>query len=117
MNTITIFLIEVIATLVAALLVTGYLRPSLKRVLSDLCKTEERAQFWTVFCNILLIGLPVIISLGYRPKADGVEGLFFEAIGRLSGNLGAYLTALIVVGMAISFFALVAPKPAQTESK
>jgi len=51
------------------------------------------------------------------PKADGVEGLFFEAIGRLSGNLGAYLTALIVVGMAISFFALVAPKPAQTESK
>jgi len=117
MNTITIFLIEVIATLVAALLVTGYLRPSLKRVLSDLCKTEERAQFWTVFCNILLIGLPVIISLGYRPKADGVEGLFFEAIGRFSGNLGAYLTALIVVSMAISFFALVAPKPAQTESK
>ena len=117
MNTITVFLIEVSATLVAALLVTGYLRPSLKRVLSDLCKTEQRAQFWTVFCNILLIGLPVIISLGFRPKADGMEGLFFEAIGRFSGNLGTYLTALIVVGMAISFFALVAPKPAQTESK
>jgi len=115
LNTITIFLIEAVATLVAALLITGYLRPSLKRVLSDLCETEERAQFWPVFCNILLIGLPVIISLGYRPKADGEEGLFFESIGRFSGNLGAYLTTLIVVGMVISFFALVAPKSAQIE--
>ena len=117
MNTIITFLIEVVATLIAALLITGYLRPSLKRVLGDLCKTEERAQFWTAFCNVLLIGLPVIISLGYRPKAQGVEGLFFEVIGRLGGNLGAYLTALIIIGMAISFFALVAPKPSPSESK
>ena len=117
MNSIITFLIEIFVTLGATLLITGYLRPHLKRILVDLCKTEERAQFWIVFSNILLIGLPSILALGYRPKAHGVEELFFEVIGRISGNLGGYLTALVGVGMAVSFFALVAPKPAQIEKK
>jgi len=115
MNTITIFLIEVVATLIAVLLITGYLRPHPKRMLVNLCGTEEGAQFWTVFSNIVLVGLPVIFSLTYRPNAKGIEKLFFEIIGRLSGNLGGYLTALIVVGIVVSFFALVAPKSAQIE--
>lgn len=117
MNIIVTFLIEIGITSVAALLITGYIRPHLKRVLVDLCGTEERAQFWTVFSNILLIGLPLILALGYRPKADGAEQLFFEVIGRFSGNLGGYLAALICVGVIVSFFALVAPRPAQTEAK
>ena len=117
MNPIISFLIEIVITLVAALVITGYLRPHLTRVLVDLCGTEERAQFWTVFSNILLIGLPLIFAMGYRPQADSAEQLFFEVIGRLSGNLGGYLAALISVGLVVSFFALVAPKPAQLEKK
>jgi hypothetical protein len=117
MNTIFTFLIEVATTLIAVLLITGYLRPHLKRILVDLCSTEERAQFWIVFSNILLVGLPLILAFGYRPKANEVDELFFEVIGRLSGNLGGYLTALVGVGMVVSFFALVAPKPTQIEKK
>ena len=117
MNSIISFLIEIVITLVAALLITGYIRPHLKRVLADLCGTEERAQFWTVFSNILLIGLPLIFAMGYRPQADSAEQLFFEVIGRLSRNLGGYLAALISVGFVVSFFALVAPKPTQLEKK
>ena len=117
MNTIFTFLIEVATTLIAVLLITGYLRPHLQRMLVNLCGTEEGAQFWTVFSNIVLVGLPVIFSLTYRPNAKGMEKLFFEIIGRLSGNLGGYLAALIVVGIVVSFFALVAPKPAQIEKK
>jgi len=117
MNSIITFLIEIVATVVATLLITGYLRPHLKRMLVTLCGTEEGAQFWTIFSNIVLIGLPVILSLTYRPNATGAEKIFFEIIGRLSGNLGGYLAALIVVGTVISFFALVAPRPAHAEKK
>ncbi len=117
MNTIVTFLIQVIATLIASLLVTGYLRTPLKRMLVILCGTEAGAQFWTAFSTIVLIGLPGIFSLTYRPASEGAEKLFFEVMGRLSGNLGGYLAALIIVGMIISFFALVTPRPSKVEEK
>ena len=93
------------------MLITSYLRPHLKRVLVDLCKTEERAQFWMAFSNILLIGLPSIIALGFRPEAVTSEAALFEIVGRLSGNLVGYLFALVGIGIIVSFFALVAPQP------
>ena len=111
MNSIISFLIEVVVTVIAALLIVAYLRKSLRKVLLDLCGTEDRAQFWTVFTNILLIGMPTILSLNYRPEAKKAEELFFEVVGKLSGNLGGFLFALVGVGVIVSFFALVAPKP------
>jgi len=102
--------VEVGLTILACVLITGYLRPYLKKVLVDLCRTEERAQFWTAFSNILLIGLPLLIALGFRPEASTMEDTFFEILGRLSGNLAGYLFALIGVGIFVSIFALVAPR-------
>ncbi len=117
MNTVLSFLIEIVLTLLIAALVVGYLRPFLKKVLADLCGTEERAQFWTAFSNILLIGLPMIFALGYQPEAENAEALFFDVAGKLSGNLGGLLFALLGIGLIVSFFALVAPKPMRAESK
>ena len=111
MNSIVSFLIEVAITVLAAGLIVAYLRPFLRKVLSDLCGTEERAQFWTAFTNILLIGMPTILSLNYRPEARLAEELFFEVAGKFSRNLGGFLFALVGVGFIVTFFALVAPKP------
>lgn len=115
MNTIFSFLIEVVLTLVISALLVRYLRPYLRKVLIDLCGTEDRAQFWTAFSNILLIGMPIIFALNYKPEANSVEALFFEVAGRLSGNLGGLLAALIGVGIIVSFFALVAPRQKKVE--
>ena len=111
MNTYLSFSIELCLTILTCVLITSYLRPHLKRVLLDLCKAEERAQFWTAFSNILLIGLPVIIALGFQPETVTFEGATFEIFGRLSGNLAGYLFALIGIGIIVTFFALVAPRP------
>lgn len=111
MNIFLSFAIELGLTILACVSVTFYLRPHLKRVLLDLCKTEERAQFWMVFSSILLIGLPLIIALGFHPEAASSEAAVFEIIGRLSGNLTGYLFALVGIGTIVSFFALVAPRP------
>src|SRR5574341_1983916 len=117
MNTITSFLVELALTLLACFLVVIYLRPFLRRILVDLCGTEERAQFWTVFSNILLIGLPFIFALGFRPESHTTEDQFFEVAARLGGNFGGFLSALVVIGVIVSFFALVAPKPTKIETK
>jgi hypothetical protein len=117
MNTIAYFLLQIVVTLIISVLVVGYLRSFLRKILTDLCGTEERAQFWTMFSNILLIGMPFIIALKYKPDAKNAEALFFEIAGKLSGNLGGLLFALVGIGFIVSFFALVAPRSAKMESR
>jgi hypothetical protein len=117
MNAIFSFLIEVTLTVVVSVLLVGYVRPYLKKILIDLCGTEERAQFWSVFSNILLVGMPLILALSYNPEADTGENLFFEILRRLGGNLAGLLFALIGIGFIVAFFALVAPKPSKAEPK
>ena len=117
MNTIPFFLIQVVVTLILCLAIVGYLWPFLRKVLIDLCATEERAYFWTAFSNILLIGLPMVISLNYRPEAGNLEELIFELAWKISSNLGGLLFALVGIGIMVPFFALVAPKPTRIETK
>lgn len=117
MNTIFSFLIQVSLTVLLTWLIVHYLRPYLRKILIDLCGTEDRAQFWLAFSNIVLIGLPAILALNYRPEARTLEELFFEVAGRLSGTLAGFLFALVCVGIIVSFFALVAPRTAKAEAK
>ena len=115
MNTIALYFIEIATTLIVCCAVVITLRRSLRRVLVDLCKTEERAQFWLVFASILLVGLPLIFGMGFNPSATSVEKAFFEAANQIKWNLLGFLVALMGIGAVISFFALVAPRP--TENK
>ena len=117
MNTVLYFVLQIVLTLTIVSLITGYLRPFLKRILVDLCGTEDRAQFWTAFSNILLFGLPLLFSLNYAPMATNNEELFFEVAGKLSGNIGAMLFALVGIGIFVSFFALFAPRTPKAEVK
>ena len=115
MNTIISFLIQVSLAVALTSIIVSYIRPYLRKVLVDLCGTEERAQFWTVFSNIILVGLPLLISLTYQPEANKAEELFFEITHRISGNMLGFLFSLLGVGLIVSVFALVAPR--QKESK
>lgn len=117
MNTIISFLVHVFLTIAVTALVVNYIRPYLRKVLVDLCGTEERAQFWTVFSNVVLVSLPGILALNYRPEAVTLEELFFEIAGRLSGTLAGFLFGLVGVGFVVSIFALFAPRPAKAEAK
>jgi hypothetical protein len=117
MNTIASFLIEIAVTAAACLLIIAYLRPHHRRILADLCGTDDRAQFWTVFSTILLGGLPLIFAMGFRPEAHTPEDAFFEIVGKLGSNLGGFLAAMLMIGIVVCFFALVAPKPAKAGTK
>lgn len=111
MNGIAEYLIQI--TLSAALCVgiVAYLRQSLRPILVDLCGTETRARFWVAFASILLIGLPLVFSMGYNPTASSVEAVFFEIVNQVKIDLLGFLLALMVIGAVISFFALIAPRP------
>lgn len=111
METIWIYLLQIVITGAFSLAMTGYLRPHLRRILTDLCGTQERAQFWVAFSSILLVGLPLIFSMGYNPMESSTAILFFDAASQVRINLFGFLLALLGIGFTVSFFALVAPRP------
>ncbi len=117
MNTITVYFIQIATTLVICLAGVIYLRRSLRRVLVDLCATEERAQFWMSFASIVLIGFPLVFGLGFNPEATLPDKAFFEAANQVKENLFGFLVVLIGVGSIISFFALIAPRPAVAQKE
>ena len=110
MNQIVLFLIQILATLTISAALAAYIRPHLRRVLLDLCGTDERAQFWTVFSNIMLVALPAIFGMGFAPEAAGFEPGFFEMASQLRWNLLGFILSLMIIGATVSFFALVAPR-------
>ena len=117
MNTIGFFFVQLAITTLVASLITIYLRPYLYKILVDLCTTEDRAQFWTKFSNILLIGMPVVFALKFTPLATESTEMFFEIMSKLGSNIFGFLFALVCIGVIVSFFALVAPKNKLTETK
>jgi hypothetical protein len=113
MNAISIYLIQLVITVIACLLLAAYIRPVLKRVLIDLCGTEERAAFWTLFSNIMLVVLPAIFGMGFHPEIVNFENSFFDVAAQLRVNLLGFILSLVAIGFAVSFFALVAPRQAK----
>jgi len=112
MNEIAIFLLQIGVTVLISLAVVLHFRAHLLRVLVDLCATRDRAQFWMVFTSILLMGVPLIFGMGFHPETTGPVQAFFSVTHQLRSNMLGFLLALIGVGFVISFFALVAPRPA-----
>ena len=111
MNGIWIYLLQLVVTGAISLALVTYFRPHLQRILVDLCGTQERAQFWVVFSSILLVGLPLIFGMGYTPIDTESGKLFYNAASQVRLNLLGFLAGLIGIGIAVSFFALVAPRP------
>jgi hypothetical protein len=109
MNPVTAFSINLVLTLsIAALLVT-HLARSLFGVLVDLCGTEDRARFWLAFSRVLLIGMPAVTALGYRPGMESPEW-YLDLASELSRNIMTLLVTVVGVGLVIAFFAAIAPR-------
>ena len=62
-----LFLLGLGLTVAMSLAVVVYLRPHLQTILVDLCATAERAGFWTAFSSVILVLVPALFALHYRP--------------------------------------------------
>ena len=110
MNTILLNFVQLVLTLIVCILLTAYIRPHLKHLLTDLCGTEGRAQFWVIFTNILLILIPVLFGMGYHPESASSGQWPFELTRQMRINLFGFVLSLLLAGTAVGFFVLVAPK-------
>ena len=105
MNIIITFSIEIAITLLIVIFVLAYLRPFLRRILLDLCGTEDRAQFWTTFTNIVLLSLPMISALGFSPTTS-LSNTVLVVAHQLKSNLLSFIFGLAFIGSVLAFFTL-----------
>lgn len=104
MQSTTAFLVGLGTTVSVSLVAVVYLRNRLKKVLMDLCGTEDRAAFWTTFSNLLLTVIPAIFALHFQP-AEGAEGAWVFAMSRqIEYGLVGLAGTVVMIGFVIRKF-------------
>lgn len=101
MSEVTIFLLGIGVLVTVCLAVVAYLRMALKKILADVCGTENRARFWTAFTNISVILVPVVVAMHYRVEIDFGRLAFFEIVSMLRWGLIGLITTVVITGLMI----------------
>jgi hypothetical protein len=100
MSSLAIYLVTLLVTVCASVAVVLVLRPSLQRLLVDLCGTDNRAAFWTAFSTVALVLAPLLGAMHRRPVAGGDAA--FELAAQLEWALGGLLAAVLLVGVVLA---------------
>jgi len=101
MKDLTIFSLEIMIPLVMGFGLLYYMRDYLKQVLTDICGTKERSDFWTGFICVLVLLLPMFIVVLFSE-----EGIYQESAGYIARDimqrvLFGKLVALSIIGFVI----------------
>ena len=71
MSASSLFLVGIGITLLMSLTVVIYLMNPLRKILTELCGTRERADFWLAFSNVALMLTPLIFAASRTPDPGG----------------------------------------------
>ena len=97
-----LFLVGIGITLSMSFTTVIYLMNPLRKILTELCGTRERADFWLAFSNVALMLTPLIFAASCTPDPSG--NLVIEIATQLKLSFSGSLTALMITGWVISRF-------------
>jgi hypothetical protein len=103
MTPVTVFLTGLALTMGVVFLALMYLRSPLLAVLTDLCGTVERAQFWTAFCNITLFLIPFVLALDQKPEALGNPPTVFAISDQIESAIKGLIISVVILGVILSW--------------
>ncbi len=102
MNSLTLFMTEVLLCFAISISLIYLLKPMLRDVLVDICGTRTRADFWVMFTQIMLIISPLLIVIYFAPTQDAVHINTAEAMkDTLFRSLLGDFIALAMIGQVI----------------
>jgi membrane protease YdiL (CAAX protease family) len=111
MTSVTFFLVGVGVTLLASFCAVSYLKPFLKQILTELCGTPDRANFWAAFSDLTLILMPLIFALHSRSAGEPQTPLVIQLGAQIEWALIGLVATVLLLGFVISRFI---PRPGQT---
>lgn len=102
MQAYTIFLMEIVASIGISVFVIFLIRPLLREVLVETCGTQNRANFWMMFTQLMMIISPLLIVIFFTHIDDFADIapviVFKDALFR--SLLGVFI-GLLIVGQII----------------
>ncbi len=102
MESLTYFLIEMTISISVGLIVLAILSNPLRKLLIDLCGTEERANFWMTYSNIMLILAPLLTNIMFGISGTvRVQDFYFYKLSFGCALFGVF-GALLFLGHQIS---------------
>jgi len=104
MNAAVLFLCGLVLTFAISISMVIYLRPPLRKILTELCGTAERAAFWTAFSGVVLTAVPVIFAMQYHPENSATVVAAFELADQLKWGLIGMVLSITVLAWVVSRF-------------
>lgn len=101
MDNTMIFITGMLGITFTSLLAILYMKRPLKKILTDICGTEDRATFWVTFTNIMVILPPVLFAMNCQPNIGGGNSVFFEIVTQYKWGLFGLTGTVGVVGITI----------------
>ena len=99
-----LYLAGVAITTATSLTVVTYLRASLRSILTDLCGTLERANFWLAFSKVTLVLVPLIFALSSQAEPASNHPAVFEIGDQLRLALIGLVVSVVILGIVIGSF-------------
>ncbi len=104
MTTSVLFVTGLVLTLFTATAAVIYLKSSLQKILIELCGNSDRASFWTAFCNVTLILVPLVFSMHYSPGQSSDRPAVLELANQLEWGLAGLIGSVLILGWVLSRF-------------
>lgn len=102
MNTLTLFIIEVLLSFGISATVVILIKPLLRDVLIETCGTQKRAEFWVMFTQLMLVISPLLIVIYFAPTSAIVPPNLAETMkDTLFQSLLGVFIALAIIGQVI----------------
>jgi hypothetical protein len=84
--------------------VAWYLKSHLRGILVDLCGTEQRADFWIAFSNVVLILVPAAFAMQFHPESEENLPVVFQFNSELKWILIGLITSVMSLGAILALF-------------
>jgi hypothetical protein len=104
MSAVTVFILGLCLAALLSVGVVWYLNTHLKGILTELCGTERRADFWIAFSNVILILVPMVFAMQFHSAADDNVPVFFQLIYQLKWSFIGLVTSMLALGAKLSLF-------------
>ncbi len=73
-------------------------------ILVELTGTDNRANFWLTFSNVLLVLVPLVFCMSTYPEAGNLEHIVFELTRQLWWGLVGLIISLLGLGLVMISF-------------
>lgn len=99
MNEFVLLGVEIGLSTLISIFVVYYIGKPLRPLLLDICRKEERADFWIVFTKLMFILSPLLLVILYRDNSQWYEARYVRDI--LVRIIFGDLMALCLIGFVI----------------